>query len=160
MPANHTYEVLTLLSAAIASSGAAAVASHPTTEALTSAVLWSVLPLIGAILISGMSFLLGSVDEPRKRVYGRALGAILFGVAGPRFTLYYKPDIASLIDDPILLIASGAIFGLLGYAVIATLINWVMIKAPSKLESRLNKLIYENQTDIPTSTTQHDLNKP
>lgn len=147
MTANHTYEALTFLSAAIASSGAAAVASHPTTEALTSAVLWSVLPLIGAILISEMSFLLGSVDEPRKRVYGRALGAILFGVAGPRLTIYYKPDIAELIDDPILLIAAGAAFGLVGYAVIATLINWVMIKAPSKLENRLNNLIYENKTN-------------
>jgi len=155
MPTNHTYEVLTLLSAAIASSGAAAVASHPTTEALTSAVLWSVLPLIGATLISEMSFLLGSVDEPRKRVYGRALGAILFGVAGPRLTIYYRPDIAELIDDPIILIAAGAAFGLVGYAVIATLINWVMIKAPSKLENRLNNLIYENKTnssdDPPTS---------
>jgi len=155
MTANHTYEALTLLSAAIASSGAAAVASHPTTEALTSAVLWSVLPLIGAILISEMSFLLGSVDEPRKRVYGRALGAILFGVAGPRLTIYYRPDIAELIDDPIILIAAGAAFGLVGYAVIATLINWVMIKAPSKLENRLNNLIYENKTnssdDPPTS---------
>lgn len=155
MTANHTYEVLTLLSAAIASSSAAAVASHPTTEALTSAVLWSVLPLIGAILISGMSFLLGSVDEPRKRVYGRALGAILFGVAGPRLTIYYKPNIAELIDDPIILIAAGAAFGLVGYAIIATLINWVMIKAPSKLENRLNNLIYENKTnssdDPPTS---------
>jgi len=155
MTTNHTYEVLTLLSAALAASGAAAVASHPTTEALTSAVLWSVLPLIGATLISEMSFLLGSVDEPRKRVYGRALGAILFGVAGPRLTIYYKPDIAELIDDPIILIAAGAAFGLVGYAVIATLINWVMIKAPSKLENRLNNLIYENKTnssdDPPTS---------
>lgn len=147
MTTNHTYEVLTLLSAAIATSGAAAVASHPTTEALTSAVLWSVLPLIGATLISEMSFLLGSVDEPRKRVYGRALGAILFGVAGPRLTIYYKPDIAELIDDPIILIAAGAAFGLVGYAVIATLINWVMIKAPSKLENRLNNLIHENKTN-------------
>lgn len=146
-PAHHAYETISLLAAVIATSGAAAAIAHPSGELLTSAVLWSLLPLIGAILISWMSFLLGSVDEPRKRVFGRALGAILFGVAGPRFSLYYKPDLANMIDDPILMIAAGAGFGLVGYAVIATLINWVMIKAPSKLENRLNNLIYENKTD-------------
>jgi hypothetical protein len=147
-PAHHAYETVSILAAAIATSGAAVAITHPSGDTLTSAVLWSLLPLIGAILISGMSFLLGSVDEPRKRVFGRALGAILFGVAGPRFTLHYKPDIAVIIDDPILMIAAGAAFGLVGYAVIATVINWVMIKAPSKLENRLNNLIYENKNNI------------
>jgi len=146
-PAHHVYETISLLAAAIATSGAAAAIAHPSGELLTSAVLWSLLPLIGAILISGMSFLLGSVDEPRKRVFGRALGAILFGVAGPRFSLYYKPDLANMIDDPILMIAAGAGFGLVGYAVIATVINWVMIKAPGKLENKLNNLIYENSNN-------------
>lgn len=146
-PAHHAYETISLLAAAIATSGAAAAIAHPSGELLTSAVLWSLLPLIGAILISWMSFLLGSVDEPRKRVFGRALGAILFGVAGPRFLLYYKPDLANMVDDPILMIAAGAGFGLVGYAVIATVINWVMIKAPSKLENKLNNLIYENKNN-------------
>lgn len=145
---NHLYETLSLLAAAaIATSSAAATIVHPSGEVLTSAVMWSLLPLIGAILISGMSFLLGSVDEPRKRVIGRALGAILFGVSGPRFALYYRPDLADMIDDPIMMVAAGAVFGLIGYAVCATIINWVMIKAPSKLENRLNNLIYENKND-------------
>lgn len=145
MTPHHTYEAITLFAAAIASSGAAAVVSHPTAESLTAAVLWSVLPLIGAILISGMSFLLGSVNEPRKRVFGRALGAVLVGVAGPRFALYYKPALSDVIEDPILLIAAGALCGLIGYAVSAMVINWVMVKAPGRLESKLNELLYENE---------------
>jgi len=148
MNPHHVCETISFLAAAIATSGAAVAIAHPSGDILTAAVLWSLLPLIGAILISNISFLLGSVDEPRKKVFGRALGAILFGVAGPRLTLYYKPELAELIDDPILLIASGAAFGLIGYAVIATVINWAMIKAPSKLENKLNNLIYENKNNV------------
>lgn len=152
--------IATATATGILSASAVAVA-HPGAEDMIAAVWWSTMPLVGAILASGISFLLGSSTEPRKRVFGRALFALVVGVAGPRITIAMKPEWHDWFVDPILLIVFGGTCGLVGYAASVAVINWFMVRAPEVAESKLNMLFnkqykHENFEDDKHQPLLHD----
>lgn len=151
---HHTEPAVQLLLAGtVATTGAAVAIAHPTTEQYTSTILWSIMPIAGALVSSGMAYALSSKDEPRRRIVGRSLGALLSGICGPRILIWWKPDLAELVQDPILLLACGSTFGLLGYALSSMMIHLAMTKAPSKLEQRYNRIFPDEFTDPPTTRT-------
>ena len=144
---NHFAEVLLFTCSALVTVTAAAVTSTPTTDEVRSAVMWSVMPLVGSMLSSAMAFFLSATPMDRRQAFGRCLGALIFGVCIPRLILVLKPEAKEVIQDPILLIAGGSIFGLLGYSLISKIVNYFLSKGPKILERKLNQYIHENDTD-------------
>lgn len=144
---HHCTELIFITAAAITTvTAAGVVASNPTSDDLRSAVWWSVMPFVGALLSSAMAFFLSASTEDRKRAFGRCIGALLFGIAIPRFIVLFKPDLREFIQDPILLIAGGSTFGLLGYAISAKLVDYSLNRGPQILEDKLNDIL-DNEKD-------------
>ncbi len=144
---SHFAEVLLFTCSALVTVTAAAVTSTPTTDDVHSAVMWSVMPLVGSMLSSAMAFFLSAAPMDRRQAFGRCLGALVFGVCIPRLILVLKPEAKDVIQDPILLIAGGSVFGLVGYSLISKIVNYFMSKGPKILEKKLNKYIDENDSD-------------
>ncbi len=151
--------ILTIATATGVLSASAVAIAHPGAEELAAAVMWSTMPLVGALLASGISFLLGSSVEPRKKVFGRALSALGCGVAGPRLLVYKWPQLNEFLVDPIILIAIGGICGLVGYAASVAVINWFMIRAPRIAEDRLNLFYNKHRNTNETTSTDENENK-
>ena len=80
------------------------------------AVYWSLMPMLGAIVASGMAFLLNRIDEGPKVIAGRFIMALVTGVGLPRILTYIHPWLKDLSLDPILLVLGGFFCGLMGYA--------------------------------------------
>lgn len=144
---SHFAEVLFFTSSALVTVTAAAVTASPSSDDVRSAVMWSVMPLVGSMLSSAMAFFLSSTPMDRRQAFGRCLGALVFGVCIPRLILVLKPEAQDVIQDPILLIAGGSVFGLLGYSLISKIVNYFLSKGPKVLEKKLNQYLNENDSD-------------
>ncbi|WP_050028927.1 hypothetical protein [Verrucomicrobium sp. BvORR034] len=101
-------------------------------------MMWSTMPLAGALLASAMAFALNRRSEQLKLVFGRAIGAIVMGVVGPRIGTYAHPWIKELSLDPIVVCGAGFAFGLAGYALAAAVVDKFFKKAPAIAENAIN----------------------
>lgn len=144
----HFGEVILVTAMALLTVTTAGVTAAPTSEEIRTAVFWSVMPFVGSMLSSAMAFFLGTQAVDRRQAFGRCLGSLLFGVCGPRFMLHLRPELQEMVKDPILLIAGGSFFGLLGYALSSKAVNYALTRGPKVLENKLNKLTKdENNRD-------------
>ncbi|MDB6118399.1 MAG: hypothetical protein JWO08_2180 [Verrucomicrobiaceae bacterium] len=69
------------------------------------------LPLIGALIISGGLIMLNPAPETRRIVIGRAMIALFCGAIGPQVIALVHPSLGGIIHHPALLLAAGAIIG-------------------------------------------------
>lgn len=94
-----------------------------------SALMWSLMPISGALIASGLAYAFNPVTENRKIILGRLILALLAGVGFPRFTLYWHPEIRewNIFQDPIMVVMFGSCSGLIGY-----------ISAPSFMKKMFN----------------------
>lgn len=95
-----------------------------------SALSWSRMPIVGAMMASGMAFALNRTSENPKHVIGRAIGALVFGVGLPRLATYAHPWLKEMLLDDILLILGGFVCGLPGYALAGALVDKVFARSP------------------------------
>lgn len=71
------------------------------------------LPLIGALLVSGGVIMLNPKQEQREKIIGRSLIAVFFSCVGPSSIALLHPALKIITDFPVLLLlAGGLIFGL------------------------------------------------
>jgi hypothetical protein len=147
---SHFAEALFFTCSALLTVTAATVASTPSSDDVRAAVMWSVMPLVGAMLSSAMAFFLSATPVDRRQAFGRCLGALVFGVCIPRLILVLKPEAQEIIRDPIVLIAGGSVFGLVGYSLISKIVNYFLSKGPKVLEKKLNKYL-NDENDISSS---------
>lgn len=103
-----------------------AAADAPTVTALS----WSRMPLVGAMIASGMAFALNRTSEKPKNVIGRAMGALMIGVGIPRLLTYVHPWLKEMFLDDVLLILGGFVCGLVGYAIAAPLVDKLFKVSP------------------------------
>lgn len=118
--------------------------SHPAAAAM----MWSVMPIVGAFLASTMAFLLNRVSENRRAVTGRVIGALVLGVSVPRLLTYVHPWVKDLSMDPILLILSGFASGLLGYAAAAHIVDRFFKDGPSIVDKGMEKITDSISTKV------------
>lgn len=105
-----------------------------------SPVYWSLMPVLGAVLASGMAFLLNSVEEGPRAVAGRFIGALVTGVGIPRILTYMHPWLKEVALDPILLIVGGFFCGLMGYAAAKFTVEKFFKDAPRLVNSQMDRL--------------------
>ena len=67
------------------------------------------IPLIGALIMSGGAIMLNPSNETRRIVIGRAILGLLFGAAGPSAVCAFLPSASMLVNFPAVLLLSGAI---------------------------------------------------
>lgn len=106
-----------------------------------SALMWSLMPIVGAFMASGMAFLLNRVNEDRWAVAGRVIGALLAGVGVPRVATYMHPWIKNMASDPILLILAGFGCGMFGYMAGRAVVDWFGKRSPDIVNSEMDKLV-------------------
>lgn len=73
------------------------------------------LPLVGAMIISGGMIVMNPAQETRKIVIGRSIFALFFGALGPTIVMLIYPPIASITVKPALLLFIGGIISGLVY---------------------------------------------
>ncbi len=110
------------------------------TDSAMAAAMWSLMPMVGALLASTMAFMFNRVSENRREVAGRVIGALVVGIVLPRALTYVHPIIKTVSLDPILLVGLGFAFGLLGYAGGAALVAKYFKEAPSIVDRQMDRL--------------------
>lgn len=133
-------EIILVTAMTLATVTTVGVTAVPTSEEIRTAVFWSVMPFVGSMLSSAMAFFLGTQTVDKRQAFGRCLGSLLFGVCGPRLVLHMRPELQEAVKDPILLIAGGSFFGLIGYALSSKFVNYALTRGPKMLEKKLNKI--------------------
>lgn len=108
-------------------------------ESAMNAAMWSLMPIVGALLASCMAFLLNRISENRRAVIGRVIGACVTGVGLPRIMTYIHPTLKTMSLDPVLLILCGFCCGLLGYAAAAHMVSRMFRVAPGFVDQGLKK---------------------
>jgi hypothetical protein len=103
-------------------------------------VMWSTMPLAGALLASAMAFVLNRKTEQIRLVMGRAIGAGVVGVVVPRVGTYFHPWLKEMALDPIVLFGVGFAFGLCGYVLAAVFVDKMFKKAPEFAERAVEDL--------------------
>jgi hypothetical protein len=76
---------------------------------------WTLLTFLGASGASAACFCLNTRIELRKIIIGRCIFALIFGVVLTRVAYMVHPIVEGLLDDPLILIGSGALFGFFGW---------------------------------------------
>ena len=104
------------------------------------AVYWSLMPMLGAIVASGMAFLLNRIDEGPKVIAGRFIMALVTGIGLPRILTYIHPWLKDLSLDPILLVLGGFFCGLMGYAAAKYTVDKFFKDAPGLVDDQMEKL--------------------
>ena len=90
---------------------------------------WAAWPFVGAMLAVATTMILRKSDNRENA--GRALGAAVLGVAGPRIVTYFHPAIKELSGDFILLVFFGYLWGMVGFAIVKAVVDWGNRKLPS-----------------------------
>lgn len=76
---------------------------------------WALLTLLGASGAAIACFCLNTRPELRKIVVGRCMVTVFFGVIASRLVAISHPLVMELLNDPLILVGSGAAFGFIGW---------------------------------------------
>lgn len=110
-PLTHIETVLTVFATIIATAVAPLfLAASPNSD-----LLIFILPLLGALLMTGAAILLNPAPETRRIVIGRSIIAILFGVTTPQAIPLFYSKFDPLTTPPIILAFIGAISAFVPY---------------------------------------------
>lgn len=93
--------------------------------------LWIVYTVAGAALASGLAFFLRTQRDSARVLIGRSLGSLCVGTLGSRVSALFHPPILTWTEDPIILVAFGLVFGLVGYLISLPLVNLLDSASPN-----------------------------
>lgn len=113
---------------------------------------WTTWPMVGALGASLMAFLLNRVSERRGAVAGRVICSMVFGVGIPRALIKIHPWIKEMSLDPLLLLISGFVFGLLGYAAAVYVVDKFFNVAPAFVDRGVEQLANLTATKVVEKT--------
>lgn len=146
LPIPHT-RIPTNMITGILILGAGIVTASAATFAPELDVRWAILTMAGSMMVSAMAWMLNEREESRKKVFGRAIGAMLVGVCGSRAFWHYSDWAKNSLQDPLLMLGAGAVFGFVGYMLAAALVKASSKRADSIVGQGMDRWL--PQQDLP-----------
>lgn len=99
---------------------------------------WTLLTFLGATGAALVCFCLNTRAEIRRAIIGRCLVAMLIGVVGSRGLAIIHPAVMQVLDDPIMRIGAGAVFGFIGWIFFAAI-----FRRAQEREENIAKLVVQ-----------------
>lgn len=98
------------------------------------------LPLIGALLVSGGFILLNPKPETRRIVIGRSIFAVFLGVVLPQVVGMFHPALAAAAIRPAVLLLAGGVISGLAYVMSKPFVQGLYERAEGEAKAQLDKL--------------------
>lgn len=152
MPARifHVLDTVIACSTVLVSASASALlhaAVTTGTESQMQELYLLLLPLIGALILSGGAIMLNPAPEKRRTVIGRAAVALFFGSVVPSVLALFHPAIKEIMLHPVVLLFMGGCVGMLVYIVSRPLFERLFARADviaddieKRIEERIDKV--------------------
>jgi len=139
-------------STAIVATGTAALMSEPTHNSIEMQLL--LLPLIGALIVSGGLIMLNPQPETRRIVIGRGIFAMFFGVLVPQLIGMMHPALETVSIKPAVLLFGGGIISGLAYVLSRPFTKELYARAEGVAKKEADRL-EEKYSPVPNVTVNH-----
>lgn len=122
-------------------------------------VRWAILTLAGAIMVSAMAWMLNDLQESKRHVFGRAIGAMLGGVIGSRIYWHFSEWARDYLQDPLLMVGAGAFFGFIGYMLAKAIVKGTDRRANRIVDKQFDKWVMPPQETVDPKTIRYAAEK-
>jgi hypothetical protein len=107
--------VMLAITTIVTAAGSQLLIADASTVAAGNELKLLLLPLIGALIMSGGCIMLNPSPEDRRKTIGRGIIALFFGAAGPQVIALTHPAFAVLTSHPVVLLVAGAVVSFICY---------------------------------------------
>lgn len=139
----HAIDTIVVSVATLATTvGAAILAYVPDVEPTSKdELLRLLLPLIGALIISGGMIMLNPSPETRRITIGRSIFALFFGVTLPQTIGLMHPSLEHIAMKPVILVLSGGILSALAFVLSKPFTKQMYERAEGVAKAKADELI-------------------
>ena len=155
--------VIASIMLAVTSSSTLILADNAKTPDKMDDLLLLLLPLIGALIVSGGVITLNPKEENRKKIMGRCSIAVFFAVVGPSSIALLHPALAIITNFPALLLMAGGLIFMLIYILSKPIIerfysrsDGIAEKAVDEVEQRFIPSARRRQVPNPKNSRSHE----